>query len=129
MAFPEVHTDINSLHIHCQAKDISAALPSSVAYLRLPFRGLLGKVSVTIYGAITVANSTCTVAINGTNALGTATFTIPTVGSAAGNVVDLSFDKTGVNANYFNSDDILSFTFTGSTTACPATCEASVHPY
>lgn len=86
-------------------------------YGGVPYRGVITKLSAVLQGAITTANATITVAINGTTnaALG---FVIPFTGSAAGTIVT-AIPTTAV---YVNEDDVISFTPSGATGASIA-CE------
>lgn len=72
-------------------------------YVRAPFRGKLLKVTSVLRGAITTANATVTVAVNGTTAF---TYPIVQAGSAAGQL-DSGTPTTFV---YVNEDDVISIT-------------------
>jgi hypothetical protein len=87
MALPSTHRP-NVVHLTANIQDINSATASiSSAYIRVPARAQLMNVNFTTNAATTVANTVLTVNINGTSlADGSATITVLTAGSAAGNV-------------------------------------------
>lgn len=82
------------------------------AYVRVPFRAKVGKVGVIAQGAITTADCTVTVAVNGTTNTALAG-TLPLTGAAAGQVATWS-PTTNV---YVNEDDYITFTPSGASGA------------
>ncbi len=100
----------------------SVATSPIVANARAPFRGKITKVWSVLGAAITSADATVVVAINGTSVTG-GTITIPTVSSAAG-----SFASAVPTAlNLVNEDDVISFLASGATgTATPCTFGAVI---
>lgn len=90
---------------------ISAYTPSAgatpvAAYASAPFRGRLLKVRGVLGGAITTANGTITIAVNGTTV---GSFTVTQSGSAAGS----SFGVVLASPVYLNEDDVISLTPSG----------------
>lgn len=91
--------------------DLSTA---STIYIPSPWRGRIVRVFSTIANAITTADGSASLTINGTAVAGS-TITVTQVGSAAGDVD--SCIPTG--ANYVNEGDYISVVSTG---ACDTTC-------
>ena len=83
-----------------------------VAYARAPFRGAIRKFTGILGGAITTADGTITVAVNGTTI---GTFTVTQSGSAAGQL--FSGAPTTVALSAINEDDVISFTPSGASGA------------
>lgn len=79
-----------------------------VAYVRAPFRAKVLCFTGILRGAITTADGTITVAVNGTTI---GTFTITQSGSAAGQL--FKGNPTTVALSYVNEDDVISFTPSG----------------
>ncbi len=95
--------------------DLTAYTPSCgsspvAAYIRVPFRCRLLKVTGILGGAITTADGTITVAANATTL---ATFTVTQAGAAAGQL----FSATPPSPAYLNEDDVLVLTPTGASGA------------
>jgi hypothetical protein len=91
--------------------DLTAYTPSSgaspvAAYIRVPFRCRLLKVTGILGGAITTADATVTVSANATTL---ATFTVTQAGSAAGQL----FAATPPSPAYLNEDDVIILTPSG----------------
>jgi hypothetical protein len=82
------------------------------AYVRVPFRAIVGKVGVIAQGAITTTDCTVTVAVNGTTNTALAG-TLPVAGAAAGQVATWT-PTTNV---YVNEDDYITFTPSGASGA------------
>lgn len=82
------------------------------AYTTAPFRGQIAKFGVVTGGAITTANATVTVAVNGTT-IGTLTVTFS--GAAAGQVFTSA--PTTYALSQVNEDDAISFTPAGASGA------------
>jgi len=109
MALP-VHHTFNTI-------DLTAYTPSCgaspvAAYVRAPLRGTLRKFSGILGGAITTADCTVTVAVNGT-AVGT--FTATQAGSAAGLL--FSGAPSTLVLSQVNEDDVISLTPSGASGA------------
>lgn len=123
MALPTPHPTLREQTISCSTADISTA---GSAFVRVPFRCKIVKLSCTIAAAITVANNTVTTKIGPAGASGTTitggTITVVQSGSAAGQI----FTAIPTGANFANEDDNIEFAFTGSTTTCPATFQATL---
>ena len=81
-------------------------------YGGIPYRGQITKITAVQNAAITTANCTVTVAINGTTVTGLG-FTIPFSGSAAGSITSV----TPTAAVYVNEDDVITFTPSGASGA------------
>jgi len=95
--------------------DLTAYTPSCgaspvVAYVRAPFRGRLLKVAGILGGAITTADGTITVSVNGTPV---ASLAVPQSGSAAGQL----FSAVPASPTYVNEDDIIALTPSGASGA------------
>lgn len=82
------------------------------AYVRSPFRGAIRKFTGILGGAITTADGTVTVAVNGTTI---GTFTVTQAGSAAGQLFSGAPTTTALSA--VNEDDVISFTPSGASGA------------
>lgn len=119
MALPENHplseVPLFGHTASCAASPIAAQIP-------VPFKGEIVKVWSALGGAITVADATVAVAINGTAVTG-ASITIATASSAAGDI-DTAV-PTG--ANKVNEGDVITFTPSGATgTNIPLNCCAVI---
>ncbi len=95
--------------------DLTAYTPSCgttpvVAYVRAPLRCRLLKATGILGGAITTANGTITVSVNGSTL---ATFTVTQSGSAAGQL----FSVTLPSPTYLNEDDVIALTPSGASGA------------
>jgi hypothetical protein len=103
MPLPNVHT-LNSGDLTAYTPSCGAApVP---AYIRAPFRSRLLKVTGILGGAITAANATITVTVNGTSV---ATFTVTQSGSAAGQLFSIVLPSP----TYLNEDDVIALTPSG----------------
>lgn len=105
MAFPNIHT-LDTIHLTTNTPSVGTS--PIVAYVRVPFRATIKKFTGVLRGAITTADGTITLAVNGTTV---GTFTVTQSGSAAG---QLFSGQTTTNAlSQVNEDDIISFTPSG----------------
>ncbi len=109
MALPSHHT-LNTV-------DLTAYTPSCgaspvAAYVRVPFRSTVRKFSGILGGAITAADCTVTVAVNGTTI---GTFRAAQAGSAAGLL--FSGSPTTFALSQVNEDDVISLTPSGASGA------------
>lgn len=101
--------------------DLTAYTPSCAAspvaaYIRSNMRGTIRKFTGILGGAITVADATITVAVNGTTI---GTFALTQASSAAGLL--FSGAPTSLVLSQVNEDDVISFTPSGATgTTIPA---------
>jgi len=102
MALPELHP-VSELVVQAFSRSIGGT--PEAAYMRAPFRGKLMKVGCVTQGAITTADASIAVAINGTTVTG-GTITVASSGAAAGQ----HFSATPTTANNVNEDDVVSFT-------------------
>lgn len=109
MAIPGNHT-LNTLHLTTYSPSVGGT--PVVAYMRVPFRGFLRKFTGILGGAITTADGTITVAVNGTTV---GTFTVTQSGSAAGQLFSGATTTTLLSA--VNEDDVISFTPSGASGA------------
>lgn len=107
MPLPNNHT-LNTDFVTTYSPSVGAT--PVAAYIRSPFRSRLLGYSMVLRGAITTADATITVAVNGTTV---GTFTVTQSGSAAGQV----FTGTPASPVYVNSDDVVSFTPSGASGA------------
>ena len=132
MSLPAIHK-LPMVHISAYMADMSSAtVPTSSAYIRVPFRCTLDEASVTPFGAITSANAVITISqngttINGADSNGTTAnvLTILSAGAAAGIVV--TYAPSSVI--HCVKGDYISFVSNhASSTATPATCEIGVRP-
>lgn len=109
MALPVHHTfnttDLTAYTPSCGASPVAA-------YVRVPFRGTLRKFTGILGGAITTADCTVTVAVNGTTV---GTFTATQAGSAAGQLFFGS--PTTLVLSQVNEDDVISLTPSGASGA------------
>ncbi|WP_298255848.1 hypothetical protein [Bradyrhizobium sp.] len=107
MSLPNVHTldttDLTSYTPSCGAAPVPA-------YIRAPFRSRLLKATGILGGAITTANATITVTVNGTSV---ASFTATQSGSAAGQL----FSVVVPSPTYLNEDDVIALTPSGASGA------------
>jgi hypothetical protein len=107
MSLPDAHT-LNTIDLTAYTPSCGAApVP---AYIRAPFRSRLLKATGILGGAITTANATITVTVNGTSV---ATLTVPQSGSAAGQL----FSVTMPSPTYLNEDDVIALTPSGASGA------------
>jgi hypothetical protein len=107
MSLPVVHT-LNTIDLTAYTPSCGAApIP---AYIRAPFRARLLKATGILGGAITTANATITVTVNGASV---ATFAVPQSGSAAGQL----FSVTVPSPTYLNEDDVIALTPSGASGA------------
>ena len=107
MPLPNVHT--------LDTIDLTAYTPSCgtapvPAYVRAPFRSRLLKATGILGGAITTANATITITVNGTSV---GTFTVTQSGSAAGQLFSLVLPSP----TYLNEDDVVALTPSGASGA------------
>ncbi|MBN9601822.1 MAG: hypothetical protein J0G33_02705 [Afipia felis] len=105
MAYPNIHT-LNTLHLTTNSPSVGTS--PVVAYVRGPFRGKILKFTGVLRGAITTADGTITVAVNGTTV---GTIAVPQSGSAAGQLF-VGSPTTNALAQV-NEDDVISFTPSG----------------
>lgn len=109
MALPVHHTfnttDLTAYTPSCGASPVAA-------YLRVPFRSIVKKFTGILGGAITTADCTVTVAVNG---ITIGTFTATQAGSAAGQL--FSGAPTTLALSQVNEDDVISFTPSGASGA------------
>jgi hypothetical protein len=119
MSYPGVKNNLTE-HVYSHSPSIGASPVAS--YMRIPFRCQIRKVGVVAAGAITTADCSIAVALNGT-AISGSPFTLPVASAGAGEVASLT-----PTANvYANEDDYLSFTPSGASGAnIPATFFAAV---
>lgn len=107
MPLPGHHTlntiDLTTYTPSCGASPVAA-------YIRVPFRCRLLKVTGVIGGAITAADATITASANATTL---ATFTVTQAGSAAGQL----FAATPPSPAYLNEDDVIVLTPSGASGA------------
>ena len=106
MAYPSTHK-LTVVHISAHSPSIGASLVA--AYLRVPFRRSIEKLTAVANGAITAADCSIAVALNGA-AIGGSPFTLPVAGAGAGQVASM----TPTAKTYANEDDTVSFTPSGS---------------
>lgn len=97
---------------HLTAYSPSAGASPVAAYIRVPFRGAIRKFTGVLGGAITIADGTITVAVNGTTV---GTFTVTQAGSAAGQL--FSGAPTTNALSLVNEDDVISLTPSGASGA------------
>ncbi|VIO77376.1 hypothetical protein [Bradyrhizobium ivorense] len=95
---------------HLTAYTPSCGASPVAAYIRIPFRCRVLKVSGILGGAITTADGTITVAANG-NTL--TSFAVPQAGSAAGQL----FASVPASPTYLNEDDVIVLTPSGASGA------------
>jgi hypothetical protein len=115
MALPNNHPTLRELTVHGHSASIGAS--PATAYTRAPVRGRIVKFGGITGGAITTADSTVTVAVNGTSI---GTFTIAVAGAAAGQL--FSGAPSSVANQAANEDDVISFAPAGASgAAVPAT--------
>lgn len=109
MALPGNHVIYTQ---HLTAYTPSCGGTPVAAYIRVPFRAQIRKFTGVLGGAITTADGTITVAVNGTTV---GTFTVTQSGSAAGQL--FSGATTTLTNSYVNEDDVISFTPSGASGA------------
>ena len=107
MPLPGNHT-LNTEHL--QGYTPSCGASPVAAYMRVPFRCRLLKVTGILGGAITTADGTITVASGGATLT---TFTVTQAGSAAGQL----FSATPASPVYLDEDAVISFTPSGASGA------------
>lgn len=103
VGLPSTHT-LNSADLTVSSPSVGTS-PVTV-YMRAPMRSRLLKVAGILGGAITTADGTITVAVNGTTV---GTFTVTQSSSAAGQL----FSVVPPSPTYMNEDDVISFTPSG----------------
>lgn len=110
MALPTNHPLLreNFLTVYCP----SIGTTPVAAYIRVPYRARIGKISVIPQGAITSADCTVTVAVNGTTNAALAG-TLPLSGAAAG----VAAVWTPTSTVYVNEDDYITLTPSGASGA------------
>jgi hypothetical protein len=110
MALPTNHPLLreNFATVYCP----SIGATPVAAYVRVPYRARLGKLSVIPQGAITTADCTVTVAVNGTTNAALAG-TLPLSGAAAG----VAAVWTPTSTVYVNEDDYITLTPSGASGA------------
>lgn len=109
MAYPE-NRPLSEVYVSCHTASVGGT-PIAARCIS-PVRGRILRVYSVLGGAITTANATITVAINGTTVTGGA-MTIAFSGSAAGDVD--TADPTALN--FVNEGDAISFTPSGASGA------------
>jgi hypothetical protein len=113
MALP-ANRPLSEASVSAYLADVSAA---SSTFVAAPFRGTIKRAYSAISVALTGADCTWSMKINGTAVTGSST-TITQSGSAAGDVDSC----TPTAANYVNEGDTIEFVSDGaSTTTCPTT--------
>jgi hypothetical protein len=105
MALPTNHA-FTEVRVSCHSPSVGGS--PIAAYATSPIRGRIIKVGGVINGAITSADCSVAVAINGVAVTGSP-FTITQAGSAAGTMGTM----TPTGANTVNEDDYISFTPSG----------------
>lgn len=107
MSLPNVHT-LDTIELTSYTPSCGTApVP---AYIRAPFRSRLLKAAGILGGAITTANATVTVTVNGTSV---GSFTVTQSGSAAGQL----FSVMMPSPIYLNEDDVIALTPSGASGA------------
>jgi hypothetical protein len=102
MALPR-NVPLDEHTVYCHSPSVGGSPIAAVT--RAPFRGKIVKVGSVLGGAITSADCTVTVAINGTTVTG-GTLTIANTSSAVGDL-DVAYPTA---ANNVNEDDVIKFT-------------------
>ena len=105
-----VHHTFNTIDLTAYTPSCGAS--SVAAYVRVPFRSTLRKFTGILGGAITTADCTVTVAVNGTTV---GTFTATQAGSAVGQL--FSGSPTTLSLSQVNEDDVISLTPSGASGA------------
>lgn len=117
-------TPLSRRWLSCHMLDVSAA--NSDAYVAIPWKCRLVKLGITIYVAITGADSvvTCSSVHSGTaTAITGGTITVTQSGSAAGS----TFEATPTVVTYLNEGDAIKFVSDGgSSTTSSARCYAEI---
>jgi hypothetical protein len=110
MPLPNNHPTLKEAQVGCHSASIGAS--PVAAFTRAAFRGRIIKFGGVTGGAITTADCTVTVAVNGSSI---GTFTITVAGAAAGQLF------TGAPSTFanqaVNEDDVISFTPAGASGA------------
>jgi hypothetical protein len=110
MTLPNNHPTLKEAQVGCHSTSIGAS--PVAAFTRAAFRGRIIKFGGVTGGAITTADCTVTVAVNGSSI---GTFTITVAGAAAGQLF------TGAPSTFanqaVNEDDVISFTPAGASGA------------
>ena len=109
MAYPSTHK-LTVVHISAHSPSIGAS--PVAAYLRVPFRCSIEKLTAVANGAITAADCSITVALNGA-AISGSPFALSVAGAGAGQVASM----TPTAKTYANEDDTISFTPSGASGA------------
>lgn len=115
---------LNEVYITGQMADLATA--NSTAYLVATHRGRVKRAYTIIANAITTANGSVAVKVNGTTV---GTITVTQSGSAAGDVDSVYLGYQGT-ANFVNEGDVISFVSDGAAdtttiTRCTAVIERS----
>jgi hypothetical protein len=110
MALPNNHPFLRESFLTVYCPSIGGT--PVAAYLRVPFRCRVGTLSVIPQGAITTADCTVTVAVNGTTNANLAG-TLPVAGAAAG----VANTWTPVTPTNLNEGDYITFTPSGASGA------------
>jgi hypothetical protein len=109
MAYPSTHK-LTVIHLSAHSPSIGAS--PVAAYLRVPFRCSIEKLTAVANGSITTADCSIAVALNGA-AISGSPFTLPVAGAGAGQVASM----TPTAKTYANEDDAISFTPSGASGA------------
>lgn len=114
MALTVNHPTLKESRTHATTTSIGGT--PLACYAAMPYRGRISQITACDQGAITTADCTMTVAVNGTTNTALA-FTIPLTGAAAGRVTSM----TPTSAVYVSEGDYVTLTpsgASGSTIGC-----------